>query len=331
MKLIYFAKVIFLSSIIIHFNAQSQAVKSGVVPPIVLPEKIQSQEEPSENLPNKETVNVSGTENELEKQMDFLINNQINELTGQKEEKKHQKTEDNIRKIEDKKSTQLILDAKKPSSLKDLWKFFTIIVGCGAFLGFALIMINKFKRKGAFGLSRSEKIMDVVSSMSLSPKRQIIIIKIRDQEIVVSSTENGINFLTEINGLNYSSKGVIEKKPNLISDKVAFSRTDRSITELLEDKTEQKKKDSLEEKKSDILLKALKSLNSNMTPSKKRDQDHKDNEKKSASSASFPKYLANNFEVESKKEVRKKEEDMDSVENVTNLIREKLRSMKPLN
>jgi hypothetical protein len=175
--------------------------------------------------------------------------------------------------------------------------------------------------------------MEVVSTLSISPKRQVIILRIRDQEIAVSNTENGITFLTEIGSSSSSSSsggGINEKRALQISEKYFLPSQEKKIIEKIEQKKENSASEKNSEKKSDILLKALKSINANSLNHKKNKQLDID-DKVELKSEPFPKYLASQFENEAKKEVRKKEEDVDSVENVTNLIREKLRSMKPLN
>lgn len=144
--------------------------------------------------------------------------------------------------------------------------------------------------------------MEIVSTLSLSPKRQIIILKIRDQEIVLSSTESGINFITEVSGLNSHSKPLLDKRQSHIIDKLPLQRQDRMISDKLEGKNDSNtySQEKISEKKSDILLKALKSINSNSL-NQKTNKDSDEAPLTQNKVDNFPKYLANQFENESKK------------------------------
>ncbi len=85
----------------------------------------------------------------------------------------------------------------------------------------------------------------------------------------------------------------------------------------------------INEKKSEILMKAIRKMEKTTFPEKEVNPKSDTNESTETNSK-FPKYFSNAFETEARKDIKKKEET-DNVENVTNLIREKLRSMKPLN
>ncbi|KAB8027721.1 flagellar biosynthetic protein FliO [Fluviispira multicolorata] len=331
-------KFLFIFFSLIFWGKQTfaQSSNEAVVPPIQFPEqKIEDSIEKNEqNKGSSSTDKIK--EMNLEKQMELIISNKIqenNEIKNLKSEKENKKIKSE-QKIKTHESEYDFLkeDSAKSRTSSELWKFFTLAICFSSIIAVVGYFLAKIKKRGSFLISRQDKIMDVVSSLSLSPKRQIVILRIRDQEIVVSNTEAGINFLTEVSGgNNFQSKPIIEKKPSLISDKMTFSKLDRSLVEKADSKKEGNPlgTDKVAEKKSDILLKALKSLNSNSLTQKLKNSEEKNNEENKI--GNFPKYLASQFEAESKKELKKKEEDGDSVENVTNLIREKLRSMKPLN
>ncbi|BBH51923.1 flagellar biosynthetic protein FliO [Fluviispira sanaruensis] len=327
---------IFFNLILVGSNVFAQSSNEAIVPPIQFPEqKIEDTVQKSEQekgFSNSEKLK----EINLENQMQMILSNKIPENEAIKNlkteiETKKSKTSE---KIKTKESDYDFLkeDTPKNKSGSDLLKFFTLAICFTSIIAVCGYFLVKMKKRGAFAMTRPDKIMDVVSSLSISPKRQVLILRIRDQEIVVSNTEAGINFLTEISGNSgYQSKQIVEKKPNLISDKMTFSKSDRSFIEKPEPRKENviNNSDKVAEKKSDILLKALKSLNTNSLTQKLKNSEEKNGEENKP--GNFPKYLASQFEAESKKDLKKKEEDGDSVENVTNLIREKLRSMKPLN
>ncbi|WP_186649817.1 flagellar biosynthetic protein FliO [Fluviispira vulneris] len=331
---------IFFNLIFISNSIFAQPSNEAIVPPIQFPEqKIEETVQKSElekGISNAEKIK----EINLENQMQMILSNKTPENDAMKNLKTELETKKSksSEKIKTKESDYDFLkeDTPKNKSGSDLLKFFTLAICFISIIAVCGYFLVKMKKRGSFALTRPDKIMDVVSSLSISPKRQVLILRIRDQEIVVSNTEAGINFLTEISGNSgYQSKQITEKKPNLISDKMTFSKSDRSFVEKPELRKEivTNNSDKVAEKKSDILLKALKSLNANSLTQKLKNSEEKNGEKIGDENkpGNFPKYLANQFEAESKKDLKKKEEDGDSVENVTNLIREKLRSMKPLN
>ncbi len=316
-------------------NAQDNLDNS--VPPIQYPEKKNDEMQFRKDIKNSFYKNddiILNTNNqdknnimnrnikETNKESSSDINNQTSfeELMGQSISKK---------KPENKKTLNISnkeMEAQgRPS---ELWKVFLISTIFVSIIGFLGYLLTKFRKRGMFSISKSEKMMDIISTLSISPKRQVMILRIRDQEIVVSNTETGINFLTEISG-GYSNKNLQEKKQLQISDKFLMPKNEKSILDKVEHQNSSSEKNV--EKKSDILLKALKSINSNNLNQKKNNNSEQNLSSTQNKSEGFPKYLANQFENESKKEIKKKEDDGDSVENVTNLIREKLRSMKPLN
>jgi len=340
-------------SLILTNNLFAEQIKESTVPPIKYPEKKYDESQFRREIinsffnheaPDKDSSNITGNQNylsnEQNKRVDSNNQNSPNKLIINLDKN------DNANNLEElmeknviKKKTELkkknLMDLQENGSDRsgsEIWKVILlslIFIGFLFLFGFFLI---RFKKQGLFSLNKSEKTMEVVSTLSISPKRQVIILRIRDQEIAVSNTENGITFLTEIGSSSSSSSGggINEKRALQISEKYFLPSQEKKIIEKIEQKKENSASEKNSEKKSDILLKALKSINANSLNHKKNKQLDID-DKVELKSEPFPKYLASQFENEAKKEVRKKEEDVDSVENVTNLIREKLRSMKPLN
>ncbi|MGY3803403.1 flagellar biosynthetic protein FliO [Pigmentibacter ruber] len=330
----------------IYNIASSEENFENSVPPIQYPEKkrdeMQVRKEIKDSFIKSEDLNNTypqvnslnqNINNEVKKSNYNQNNDFIKKETEQPTDLKGQKTFDemigqNISKkkneVSKKNMNVALKESEQPTRQSELWKVFlisTIFIAILAILGY---LLTKIRKKGfLFSNNKNEKVMDIVSTLSISPKRQVMILKIRDQEIVVSNTEAGIQFLTDIS-LSNSNRGSQERKQYQISDKFLLPKNnEKSLTEKTE--MQQVQVEKINDKKSDILLRALKSINSNSVGTKK--QVANENNKSEA----FPKYLANQFESEGKKEIKKKEEEVDSVENVTNLIREKLRSMKPLN
>ncbi len=323
--------------IFIFSTTYAQDNLDNSVPPIQYPEKKNDEMQFRKDIKNsfyKNDDSILNTNNQeksniinrnikdTNKDASSDINNQTSfeELMGQTISKKKTENKKNLNL-----SNKEIEAQGRPS---ELWKVFLISTIFVSIIGFLGYLLTKFRKRGMFSISKSEKMMDIISTLSISPKRQVMILRIRDQEIVVSNTETGINFLTEISG-GYSNKNLQEKKQLQISDKFLMPKNEKSILDKVENQNLSSEKNV--EKKSDILLKALKSINSNNLNQKKNNNTEQASSTTQNKSEGFPKYLANQFENESKKEIKKKDDDGDSVENVTNLIREKLRSMKPLN
>ncbi len=310
----------------------------STVPPIQYPEKSNDEMQARKDIKNSFFKNDDMNSNTLDNNLTIKMNappymtEPIIEKTKQKPLEELMNKNILKKKNEVKKGVQLNLTEQENSGRSsELWKIFMISIFFISILGSLAYILTKFRKKGIFSLVKSEKIMDIVSTLPISPKRQILILKIRDQEIVVSNTESGISFLTEITG-GLNNRVFQEKKQLQLNEKLMLQKQDRNIFDKVDQKNEQNNNlsDKISEKKSDILLKALKSINSNNLNQKKNKTSDEVPQSQNKGD-SFPKYLANQFENESKKEIKKKEEDVDSVENVTNLIREKLRSMKPLN
>ena len=338
-------KLLFLGiiNITIIFNlSYAEDNYESTVPPIQYPEKSNDEMQARKDIKNSffknddinSNVNSNMNENNLTNKLN--ITPYVKDPTVEKPKPKsfEELMDRNIikKKSEVKKGPQLnLMDQETPTRSSELWKIFMISTFFVSILGTLGYLLTKFRKKGIFSLTKSEKIMDIVSTLPISPKRQILILKIRDQEIVVSNTESGISFLTEISS-GMSSRNIQEKRNFQLNDKYLLPKQEKNIFDKMEQKSEQNNisSEKLSEKKSDILLKALKSINSNNL-NQKKNKAPDENQQIQNKTDNFPKYLANQFENESKKEIKKKEEDVDSVENVTNLIREKLRSMKPLN
>ena len=226
---------------------------------------------------------------------------------------------------------KLFLDKK--NFLKDnkkepsLWQGASLVVGFISLLGILAFMMTKIHRKGLFKKPKNESAMNIISTLSINPKRQVMLLQIRDKEIVISNTETGISFIADIGNSGIAKDTPIEKKPFQISNFIKSLPNYEAAKE--KQPPEVENKSFINDKKSDILMKALKRIEKEPETEKapKNDENKPNN---NDGSGKFPKYFSNIFENEAKKEVKKKEEP-DSVENVTNLIREKLRSMKPLN
>lgn len=333
---IYFIFIMFS----IHNKALSQENIENSVPPIQYPEKSAEEMQVRKEIKNsfikseESSVGLNNL-NPQKSSSDSMQEKNLKSETAEKSRAFDDLIGQNITSSKNetaKKGINVTLkDAEDRPRQSEAWKVFLISAVFIAILGFLGYLLTKFKKKGfLFSQNKNEKMMDIISTLPISPKRQVMVLRIRDQEIVVSNTEAGIHFLTEISA-NYANKNSHDKKQVQISDKFLLPKNsdkrDENSLQQLESNSAQLDREN--DKKSDILLRALKSINSNSVNQKKNTTQ--ENSNSSSKTEAFPKYLANRFENEGKKEVKKREEEVDSVENVTNLIREKLRSMKPLN
>jgi flagellar biogenesis protein FliO len=158
-----------------------------------------------------------------------------------------------------------------------------------------------------------------------------MVLKIKDKEIVIANTEHGISLLTQLESCGkpevFDANSAQKKSMQIFEPTQSKESKEIPIKNLSE--IDPKQNLSFKEKKSDILIQALKKMEKNS--SIELNEEARNNEQSTPeSSARFPKYFSNAFELESNKDIKKKDET-DSIENVTSLIREKLRSMKPLN
>lgn len=252
----------------------------------------------------------------------------------------------------------------------------TITAGAFLLLGLAAagLLLVRLKNGRSLGLAKAEKQLQLLSALSLSPKRQIVLLRIRDKEVAIASTEHGITLLTEMESGNRHTEqstndGGIEKgqrgrssQPLLTMDSpqlVAAGRNADSTSEPTVGRSE-------------LLMGALKNIrektsrsraNSNATNTTADSRDERDlagSSPKNASGmtrkdatsgsnpaetrlasegsikqtrANFPKYLANAFEQESRRgpqQPASNEASQDESSNVTNMIRERLKELRPL-
>ncbi len=214
-----------------------------------------------------------------------------------------------------------------------------------ALFGVSVVKLKKGSKKGS---TRSEKPMEIVSSMALGPKRQLMIVRIRDQEIVIASTEAGVTMLTEVAN-EPQRPSLADMRP---LQKLAKASPDLMLSSPETKASYESDSDDNSVRKSDFLLKALNNLkekkstreatSTNTFESESEPQvDLKNPGKKgrsptlSGNKNGFNKFFATAFEQEASRSVGKKaaaksaSENDESVENVTKMIREKNKNMQP--
>lgn len=238
----------------------------------------------------------------------------------------------------------------------NLWQGALFVVAGIAGIGALGLLLVRLKKRGGLSFSKSEKDMTILSTMPLSPKRQIILIKIRDQELALASTEHGITVLTEVRSMRpqvqVDARQMLPKVQEELSSRASAAAIPAKRAALPKAESNE---DESRKHKSEIFLQALKSLKSKNVSKVERRVETAENvageaeeevssplparKRESAAAsktptmnstrASFPKYLANAFEQEQKRKVPVEDEE-ESVENVTNMIRQKLKTMNTM-
>lgn len=225
------------------------------------------------------------------------------------------------------------------------------------------VMMVRLRQGKTFGLNKSEKQMQLVSTLALSPKRQIILVRIRDKEVALASTEQGITLLTELPSHNKHSSAMLddggneEPRRRKSQQRIAEEEPARMIASGVSESVGQETAIA----RSEMLMGALKNLreknlrgkessssSENLPSASIRSSALEASEKKITESvsespskseptlkqtrAAFPKYLANAFEQESKRSISANSNSSGSDEagNVTNMIRERLKDLRPL-
>lgn len=240
----------------------------------------------------------------------------------------------------------------------------------GAFLILGLaavgVMVVRLRQGKAFGLNRSEKQMQLISTLALSPKRQILLIRIRDKEVAVAATEHGMTVLTEMPA---QTKSLSQGMDDSGGEEPRRRKVQQRVVQDEPVKLVAAGADSLGEEtavaRSEMLMGALKNLReknlrgrptnatqevatstrtvaSESAAAEKRILDNLGESKGKGeptlkqTRAAFPKYLANAFEQESKRNIPQSSTGAnqsvgsDDASNVTNMIRERLKDLRPL-
>jgi flagellar biogenesis protein FliO len=253
-----------------------------------------------------------------------------------------------------------------PLGQADKTPWSTLAAGGLLILGIAAlgILAVKLKQgKGAFS-SRGEKQLQLVTAMALSPKRQIVLVRIRDKEVALASTEHGITMLTELAAPMRQASlledgGSEEPRRRKVQQRVGAEDSVRLVASSTEKEESTGQETAIA--RSEMLMGALKNLReknlrnksttaTDSAPSQavaskdsfaeKKLLESIDNPKTKNEStmkqtrAAFPKYVANAFEQESKRVLQpgqaQSSGSQEEAGNVTNMIRERLKELRPL-
>jgi flagellar biogenesis protein FliO len=208
-------------------------------------------------------------------------------------------------------------------------------------IGFAGAGIFLVKlKKGSLKIGQKSPI-ELVSSLTLSPKRQIILVRIKGKEFALASTEMGIQVIGEINeALSSFDKSNVTNTGFTVHPKQIplHKNTNDKIIQPREEAEETQKEISIQ--KNNLIRNAFAGIKKS---SNKAQDDSQEGELKNSQlkdnqlnykgtktstlssprqTSSFPKYLAKSFESQNTEQNRE-----DSVEDVTNIIRRKLKEI----
>ncbi len=256
-----------------------------------------------------------------------------------------------------------------PLGRSDSFPWSGIMAGGFLILGIAAagVMAVRIKQGRGFTAGRSEKQLQLITSMSLSPKRQIILVRIRDKEVALASTEHGITMLTELAAQGSAQMTMLgdggneEPRRRKVQQKVMQDEPVKLVASGANREEDAGHETAIA--RSEMLMGALKNLREKnlrnrssgqseaqvstsniqtqeMTAAERKITEPSEQTRGKAEStmkqtrAAFPKYLANAFEQESKRSIpqnqTQSQSSQDEAGNVTNMIRERLKELRPL-
>ncbi|NBO37476.1 hypothetical protein EBU99_02720 [bacterium] len=231
------------------------------------------------------------------------------------------------------------------------------------------VMLVRLRQGKAFGLNKSEKQMQLLSTLSLSPKRQIILVRIKDKEVAMASTEHGITLLTELPASHKNSLSLLddggseEPRRRKVQQRTV---TDEPTKLVASSSSTEEAGHETAIARSEMLMGALKNLREKnmrgrptatttesklsttiapapqeLSAAEKRVMENMNESRGKGeptmkqTRAAFPKYLANAFEQESKRPLNQSQPSQnssngDEAGNVTSMIRERLKDLRPL-
>lgn len=248
------------------------------------------------------------------------------------------------------------------------WQSLSLVAGMLLFLAAGGLVLVRFKNKGLFPVTKQEKLMEIVGTMPIAPKRSVLLVRIKGEEFAIASTEQGVTFLKTIGApTGHSSNSHTTPEPLLPgsprSETRRFARdaiprltthdakpaeapatTAAAPQSRLGEPSEVNTSTPAVNPKSDLLLSALRNMRGKIKEGPNEAAQKENRSAAPSKSPAFPRYLANAFADESRRELRAREiqgrepaspadrsdSDEHQMDSVTSLIREKLREMKPL-
>lgn len=226
------------------------------------------------------------------------------------------------------------------------------------------ILLIRVRQGRSFGMGKSERELQLINCLALSPKRQILLVRIRDKEVALASTEQGITLLTEIESSSRNLPPLIddgnfeEPRKKKLQQRIVQEEPARMIadsTQTIGQETAIARSEMLMGALKNLREKNMRGKSPNLPPESdssptrssqepfRSDRQNIETLKDSSSKSeptlrqartAFPKYLANAFEQESKRNISTGTNSgatvADDAGSVTNMIRERLKDLRPL-
>lgn len=131
----------------------------------------------------------------------------LNNLMEEKSIQENKKILPTTDKVSTKMSSSTEVNPPVPNKKKEeefsfvsyVFKFgFFLTLVLGIFYGLVQIMKKGVLSKGKLSFLTNSKLVEVLNTTYISPKRSLVLVKVHNQVFLVSNAENGLNFMTEI-------------------------------------------------------------------------------------------------------------------------------------
>jgi flagellar biogenesis protein FliO len=137
-----------------------------------------------------------------------------------------------------------------------IWQNLGLAFGILIVIALAAYQYSRSRSSGQTKQGRAPKALQLVAALPISPKRQVLLIRVRDTEIAVASTEHGLSLLSEVRESNAQAiESLAAAKPERLPRPLPVADGSESIPARMLSA-------NAPETKSEILKKALESIES---------------------------------------------------------------------
>jgi flagellar biogenesis protein FliO len=148
------------------------------------------------------SVDKESKKNEIVKELPKAVDNiKAVSLNSNNLEEKQLKTSETV-PFEKIKTSTPVTDMPKSFS-----SYVVKIILVLSFIVFAILLLAKASKKIIAGKNKlsflnNSKVVEILNTTFIGPKRQLLLVKVHDQVLLLSNSENGISFLSEVNDLS---------------------------------------------------------------------------------------------------------------------------------
>jgi flagellar biogenesis protein FliO len=97
------------------------------------------------------------------------------------------------------------LELSKPTNISYTTYLVKMIFVLAGVIGFFFLVVKLMKKvmvgRGSLNLLRSSKLIEVMTTTYIAPKRQLMLVKVHDQVLLLANSESGISLLSEVKNL----------------------------------------------------------------------------------------------------------------------------------